>query len=139
MVKSLPMKRQLQNLIPFLFFIALIVMGLLIYKDYGIPWDETAQIEIGRLNYRYIFKGDPTLLSLPARYHGAIFEMPLLAVSARSLMPRHLAIFIIFVGGLIMFYFLGRRLFHNSWWGLLGSGILAASPRIFAEVFLFFH
>jgi hypothetical protein len=30
---------------------------------------------------------------------------------------------------------LGKRIFHNSWWGLLGAGMLAMSPRIFADSF----
>ena len=135
MVESRSMKRFAENLIPTLFFIALIIIGILIYKDYGIPWDEAAQIQIGVQNYRFIFKGDPALLSFPDRYYGPIFEIPLLWLSARSLIPRHLAIFLLFVGGLIMFYLLARRLFHNPWWGLLASGVLTASPRIFGDAF----
>jgi hypothetical protein len=125
----------MENLTPFLFFISLIILGCLVYKDYGIPWDESIQTQVGALNYRYIFKGDPTLLSFPDRYYGPIFELPLLWVTARFSMPRHLVIFLIFVFGLIIFYFLGRRLFHNPWWGLLASGIMAVSPRIFADAF----
>jgi len=129
------MKRFLEKLIPVLFFMALILLGYLVYKDYGIPWDESIQTQVGALNYRYIFKSDPTLLSFPDRYYGAIFEVPLLWVTSRFSIPRHLVIFLFFVFGLIIFYFLGRRLFHNSWWGLLASGFLAVSPRIFADAF----
>jgi hypothetical protein len=118
-----------------LFFIALIILGCLIYKDYGIPWDESIQTQVGALNFRYIFRGDHTLLSFPDRFYGAIFELPLLWVTSRLSMPRHLVIFLIFVFGLILFCFLSRRLFHNLWWGFLASGILAASPRIFADAF----
>lgn len=111
------------------------MIGCLIYKDFGIPWDESIQTQIGAFNFRYVFRGDPTLLSFSDRYYGAIFEVPLLWISSRLSIPRHLGIFLIFVFGVILFYFLGRRLFRNSWWGLLGAAMLAASPRIFADAF----
>ena len=56
-------------------------------------------------------------------------------ISFRLSIARHLSIFLIFVCGLIPFYFLGRRIFHNTWWGLLAVGLLAISPRIFADAF----
>ena len=129
------MKRFLKTFSPILFFSALIGLGCVIYKDYGIPWDESIQTQIGALNFRYLFRGDHALLSFSDRFYGAIFEVPLLWVSARLSIPRHLAIFLIFVSGVILFYFLGKRIFHNSWWGLLGAGLLAMSPRIFADSF----
>jgi hypothetical protein len=129
------MKNQLKNLIPVFILIGFIVIGILIYKDFGIPFDEPAQMEIGYVNYHYIRLGDPALLTYGSRYHGPIIEVLLLLSSSLSLIPRHLAIFLIFVCGLIMFYFLSRRIFHNSWMGLLAAGILAISPRIFADAF----
>jgi hypothetical protein len=129
------MKRFLKIISPILFFSAFIILGCLIYKDYGIPWDESIQTQIGALNYRYLFRGDQALLSFSDRFYGAIFEVPLLWITSRLSIPRHLGIFLIFVFGLILFYFLARRIFHNSWWGLLGTGILAISPRIFADAF----
>lgn len=110
-------------------------MGIFIFKDYGIPFDEPVQMEIGYVNYRYIRQGDPALLSYGSPYHGSIIEILLLLFSSLSLLPRHLAIFLLFVCGLIMFYFLSRRIFHNPWMGLLAAGILAISPRIFADAF----
>ncbi len=135
MIESSSVKRFVKNLAPVLFFIALILLGCLVYKSYGIPWDESVQTQIGALNYRYIFKGDSALLSFPDRYYGAIFELPILWITSRFSIPRHLIIFIIFVFGLIPFYILGRRLLHNSWLTLLATAILAISPRIFADAF----
>jgi len=129
------MKRFLKILSPILFFSVIIILGCLIYKDYGIPWDESIQTQIGALNYQYLFRSDPSLLSFSDRFYGAIFEVPLLWISSRFSIPRHLVIFLIFMFGLILFYFLGRRLFHNSWLGLLGAVFLAMSPRIFADAF----
>lgn len=135
MSHSQKIKNQTKTLIPFFFLVAFIAIGLSIYKDYGIPWDEPPQINIARVNLLYILQGDPTLLSFPFRYYGPIIELPLFLVSSILLLPRHLALFLIFVSGLIMFYILSCRLFHNSWMGLLASGLLAISPRIFADAF----
>ena len=135
MIESRSVKRFVENLAPVLFFIALILLGCLVYKSYGIPWDESVQTQIGALNYRYIFKGDSALLSFPDRYYGAVFELPMLWITSRFSIPRHLIIFLIFVFGLIPFYLLGRRLFHNSWSALLATVILTISPRIFADAF----
>ena len=129
------MKRFLKILCPILFFSVLILLGCLIYKDYGIPWDESIQTQIGALNYRYLFRGDHSLLSFSDRFYGAIFEVPLLWISSRLSIPRHLTIFLVFIFGIILFYFLGKRIFHSSWWGLLGASMLAISPRIFADAF----
>ena len=135
MIESRSVKRSIENLAPVLFFVALILLGCLVYKSYGIPWDESVQTQIGALNYRYIFKGDSALLFFPDRYYGAMFELPILWITSRFSIPRHLIIFIVFVFGLIPFYLSGRRLFHNSWLALLATAILAISPRIFADAF----
>jgi len=135
MIESRSVKRFVEKPAPVLFFIALILLGCLVYKSYGIPWDESVQTQVGALNYRYIFKGDSALLSFPDRFYGAIFELPILWITSRFSIPRHLIIFMIFVFGLIPFYLLGRRLFHNSWLALLSTAILAISPRIFADAF----
>ncbi|MGD0750230.1 MAG: hypothetical protein ABSA23_02360 [Anaerolineales bacterium] len=87
------------------------------------------------MNYRYLFRGDHALLSFSDRFYGAIFEVPLLWASSRFSIPIHLAIFLIFVFGVILFFFLGKRIFHSSWWGLLGAVALAVSPRIFSDAF----
>jgi hypothetical protein len=129
------MKKLMKILVPILFFGGFIILGCVIYKDYGIPWDESVQTQIGALNFRYLFRSDPSLLSFSDRFYGAVFEVPLLWVSFRFSIPRHLTIFLIFISGLILFYCLSRRLFHNSWLGLLGAILLAISPRIFADAF----
>lgn len=122
------------------FFITLMVVGVLIYKDYGVPYDEPGQIQIAVWNHRYIFNGDPTLLSYPFRYYGVTFELPLLELSSHvakseSVNVRHLALYLSFLASLVVFYLFSRRLFRNPWWGLLAAGLLASSPRIFADAF----
>ena len=129
------MNKHLASLIPIFFFIIILTAGILVYRDYGIPWDESIQTQVGALNYRYIFKADPALLSSSDRYYGALFELPLLWAAVRLSLHRHLLIFLIFFIGLIVFYALARRLLRNQWWSLLATIMLAASPRIFADAF----
>ncbi len=40
--------------IAIIFLLSLLVLGFVIHSDYGISWDERAQVDTGRLNYRYI-------------------------------------------------------------------------------------
>ncbi len=121
--------------ISILFFAIILTTGLLVFKDYGIPWDEPDQILITRLNQRYIFLHDPTLLTYRDRYYGMVFELPILWLNTHFSVPRHLLLFLVFFIGLVVVYGLTSRLFRSRWWGLLASVMLAASPRIFANSF----
>lgn len=118
--------------------IALFLLGRGIYRDYGIPWDEKAQIDIARVNYNYIVKGNPELLTFTDRYYGPFFEVGIYHF-LKDLSPsdyyyaRHLAIYSINLIGLLVFYFLAFRLFKSRGWALLAGVLLFVSPRIFAD------
>ena len=118
--------------------IALFLLGREIYRDYGIPWDEKAQIDIARVNYDYIVKGNPELLTFTDRYYGPFFEVGIYYF-LKDLSPsdyyyaRHLAIYSINLIGLLAFYFLAFRLFKRRGWALLACVLLIVSPRIFAD------
>jgi len=131
----------LKKHIPFIIFLVLFVgIGFSIYRDYGVSWDEKAQIDLGRVNYQYLTKGNPALLTDTDRFHGPLFEIPLWRLTVQLPNPdmiyaRHLDIFFIFVIGVIALYILACRLFHSSWWSLLTAILLVSSPRIFADSF----
>jgi hypothetical protein len=134
------MKKHLWLLVALIFFLALLVIGLLIYKDFGVPYDETSLVQIAAWNHRYIFKGDPALLSFQYRYYGVVYELPLFWLSTRFVKPegvyvRHLVLFLAFLASLVVFYLLSRRLFRNPWWGILALVFLGVNPRIFADAF----
>lgn len=122
------------------FFLLFLLYGVLVYRDYGMYWDEKAQIDIGTVNYAYVTQQDPALFSFVDRYYGSITELLLLTVTQNlptqeSIHPRHLMVFLLFYAGCIAFYFLAKRLFRSGWWGLLATIILVASPRILANSF----
>lgn len=129
-----------KNLAIFAFFALLLAAGLFIYQDYGLTWDDLAQVEIGELNYRYVFQGDPALLTLKNRYYGPLFEVILYAVTQglperQLFLARHLLTFLAFYGGVFFFYLLAKRMTRSWIIGLLACALLAATPRIFAHSF----
>lgn len=126
--------------IAFVFFIAILGVGLWIYPDFGVSWDEPNQIQLGIQNYRYILKGDPTLLSNPDRFYGPFFEILLVRLQGQGesrpvYLNRHLINFLCFFLGCVAFYLFARRIFRNPWIALVGTAFLVLSPRIFADAF----
>lgn len=125
------------------FFLVFFFLGVFIFRDYGISWDEPAQREIGQKNYSYIFEGNKELKELKDQNYGASFEIALIAgekifklSDTRSIyFLRHFANFSIFFIGGIFFYLLIEEIWHRKMFGLLGVTFLICSPRIFADSF----
>ena len=108
--------------------------------DYGISWDELSQLEIGTANYRYLVKGDQALLTLRDRYYGPLFEIFLVRVMDQSSPTRDVSQpasmdFPVFLRRGGRFLRAGVVILRNGWLALLGSAMLAISPRIFADAF----
>jgi len=123
-----------------LFLVLMAIIGLAIFRDYGVHYDEELQINIAVTNYRYMNQGDPALLTFQDRYYGPFFELPLLMLfnglpSPWMLYGRHLAVFFTFLCGLVCFYFLSKRLLREQKWALLAVVLLVIHPRIFADSF----
>ncbi|MDO8573432.1 MAG: glycosyltransferase family 39 protein [Candidatus Daviesbacteria bacterium] len=127
-----------------LFFLTYLSIGLFIYKDYGISWDEPSQRQVGYVNYVYLTGKDKEVLSNFAdKYYGPVFELPLI-IMERVLrvedpktiyQMRHLITFGIFYLGVIFFYFLNTLIFNDKKYGLIACVLLVLSPRIFADSF----
>ncbi len=126
-----------------IFFTITLLIGLTIYKDYGISWDEGTSRTNGIHSYNYVFKGDHTLFTYKDKDYGVAFELPLIIIEKylkiedfRDIFHiRHLCTYILFFISLIVFYLLGKE-YLGSWkMGLLGSLMLFLSPRIFAHSF----
>lgn len=128
-----------------LFFLSFLIIGLMIYDDYGISWDEPFQREIGLLNYKHAFENNQELLTAGEylKYHGAAFETFLIYIekhfnvdnSREIYLSRHLATFLLFYISSVFFFFLCTSSFRSWKIGLLGSVFLILSPRIFAHAF----
>jgi len=128
----------------FLFFAAYLCVGLAVFDDYGISWDELRSRSNGIAAAKYVFEGDQTLLTYGDRYYGTAFEIVLVGIeraldltknSRATFFMRHLVTFLLFYVSVIFFYFLCVKRFRSWKVGLLGSLFLVLSPRIFAHSF----
>ena len=138
----------------FIFFLSFLLLGLNIYKDYGVHWDEYNNQNLGH-NWRvYILdvlhnhsiantplpKTEPYPMDL---VHGSIIEVSLgfiknflkLEDLREILFLRHLCCFLIFLIGVFFFYLLCNKFFKNWKVALLGCLFLILSPRVFAHSF----
>lgn len=130
-----------------LFFIAFLCLGLGIFRDYGIPWDDPTQRHIGTLAIEYTVKGEEACVrpkdSSIDKYVGPAFEMLLVGIermlnltdSRAIYLMRHLVIFLFFYTGVIFLYLLCKYSFQSWKLGLLGSLLLILNPRIFEHSF----
>jgi len=122
----------------------LIILGLFIYKDYGVGWDEPAQRNIGVVNLQLIRSGDRSILDgFGDKDHGAAFELTLLwieevinpATFGDMIAIRHLCSYLFYIAGILCGYLLALRLFRKQWIALSGMAMLVLQPRIFAHAF----
>ncbi len=133
----------------FFFFVAFFVLGISIFKGYGVHWDHDTNRYYGEVSFQTYYNTlvgatDPGVVEGDfEQIHGPAFEV-LLNVLEQTLTSgdsrdiafiRHLATFLLFYLAVFFFYLLCKRHF-NSWKiGLLGSLFLVLSPRIFAHSF----
>jgi len=126
-----------------LFFLIFLLIGLAIFNNYGLSWDEGTNRMLGYQNYNYIFGKNTDILGSAEKYHGPAFEIFLvvlekafrLADSRDILLARHLATFLLFYVSVFFFYLICKDRFKSWKIGLLGSLFLILSPRIFADAF----
>jgi hypothetical protein len=153
------------NAIVLMSFLVYLIVGIFIYSDYGISWDEFTSRTNGLVSAAYInntlnlvsLKPFPNYASNPAEFpheipklkdwkdrdYGVLFELVLivpeivlnLSDSRVIFETRHLLTFVIFWVSVIFFYFLAQECFNNWIFGLIACLFLVLSPRIFADSF----
>ena len=139
----------------FVFFLVLLAVGLGVYRDYGISFDETAQRRIGAVTLKYVAERfAPSLLTGAAsgleslneyfdREYGVAFEAPAVALEVmlgigdkkNVFMFRHLLTFLVALAGIYAVQRMAGRRFSDWRIGLLAALFLVLSPRLFAELF----
>lgn len=139
------------------FFLAFLAIGLNIYFDYGVSWDEPVSRNNGMVSLKYVgeyvapdfIERDNTLKQYPPlgeyfdKDYGVAFDLPLallerlLALNDSTIIYlfRHLVTFLVFVAGVFAVYKLAARRFNDWRLGLLAALFLILSPRLFAESF----
>ena len=133
----------------FLFFLSFLFIGLSIFKDYGVHWDEVFHQERGNRWGRYVIDFMSKGFNVPLKvesydfHHGVTFQLFLtflryifkLSDSRDIILMRHLATFLTFYIGVFFFYLLCTLHFKSWKMSLLGTLFLIAHPRIFAHSF----
>jgi len=120
-----------------------VVLGLSVYQDYGISWDEPIQRGMGSVSYNYVFHNDSSLIHFDERSHGVAFEMPLIAIERKFhitdqrdlYLMRHLVTHLFFLVCAFFGYVLCYRLFRDRFLASLGYIMLLFHPRIYAHSF----
>lgn len=146
------------------FFAALLVLGIVIHRDYGCSVDEDVQRETGAVTVHHVIERLPAALrppaTLPVRFagfpatpipldqyydkdYGVAFEAPAVALEimfgltdTRDIfLFRHLLIFLVSLGGAYAVYSLALRRFADRRIALLAVALLVLTPRLFADSF----
>lgn len=133
------------------------LVGLLIYSDYGITVDEFTQRDHGRVSLNYVLQqadlafatdllgeGIINLQEYESRYYPVAFHLPLVFVESLNNMPddtrqlwlfRHYAMFLFFFLGVLAFFRLVYEQFKSWILGVVGAVFLVCMPLIFAHTF----
>ena len=141
-----------------IFFMLLFALGCVVFKDYGMSFDETYERKTGLVNAKYIGslfsdsvgkKLDPNnkiknIREYKDRYYGAILELPLVIVepliakvfSKPAIWKfRHFMTFGFFFIGVVLFYKFISQFFKSKTLGILSALVIFLTPRFFAESF----
>ena len=136
------------RLVTIAFFVGFLIIGLSVYRDYGISWDEVDTREFGLMNVEGRVPDLRTLDSLRAEKgpayerFGPLYEILLVhaeklasPASARSMFQfRHLLTFLTFFLGVVLFHAFCRRRFSPGI-ALVATVGFVATPVLFSHAF----
>jgi hypothetical protein len=158
-------KKIIPALVIFIFFGAYILLGYLIYKDYGVSTDEPVDYLRGQIDFKRFrggsleqFQKDCSMMGDDSIcYYPSLFSMLLYRIApygdnqpvmmrgnswygpsgnTQSIyFHRHLVIFAFFAFSVFIFFLIVKKIFKDWKIGLLGALFLIISPRIFAQSF----
>ena len=147
---------ELNFIIVFLLFALFFIVGITVFRDYGISVDEWELREMGFANLKYIvniffssYLNDLDALvstrEISNHYytHGVIFALPMAFIeyifditdSRNYYLLRHYSNHLIFLISIFYFYLLAKNKFNSLILGIFAALFLFLSPRIFASSF----
>ena len=140
-----------------LYFLFLLVIGFLIFPDYGISLDEDNTRINGFVTLKYISEifspsfvvsineiiNVPSMNNWSEQGIGVIFDLPTAFIelyfgitdSKNYYQMRHFVNFVFYFISVYFFFLLAKKRFNSLLFGLLGATLLVLSPRIFAQSF----
>jgi len=139
-------KKIIPALVVFFFFGAYILLGYLIYKDFGGSADEPNDYRRGQVNYDRFVGGTLAEFKNTCSHSDSLCNYPpLFSILLYWYAPggdtqamywrRHQLTFAFFVFSVFVFFLIGKKIFKDWKIGLLGALFLIISPRIFAQSF----
>ncbi len=144
------------NFFIYFFFIGYFILGISIFRDFGISFDENINRTNGFVSLNYIinffslnidlnsyFKNIPLITDYIDREYGVAFDLPAsffevilgLKNTKDIYLFRHFMTFSIFYCSSVCFFFLCLEIFKDKMIALIGLLFLIFSPRIFADSF----
>jgi len=132
--------------IVFVFFLLVLICGILLFRDFGVYWDYSSNREYALQTWDYVFHDKPyapRFANEHGRTHGPFTVVTFLVVEKLFCLNDSRAVyflwsfltFLFFCMGLIFFYLLAEKIFHKWWLVLISCLIMVLSPRIFSEAF----
>ena len=149
-------------LLPLVLFLCILMVGLCVFRDYGVSVDEPTErlndilsyVEMNRLLFRRIppvFKQQAEEIDISTyadRYYGVAMRFPLMLIedfhyettgtpfsNPEIYHIRHLYVWLFYFGALISFFYLIRRLFGSQWIAAAGVLMVFLFGRYFASSF----
>lgn len=139
--------------------VVLLILGILLVRDYGIWYDENVEIDIARMNlkeyvrvicgeessiFRFMDDKIGDLMNSVEIDHGEALVYPAAAVVSVlrevghadwGMWFYHYYLWCWFVAALICIYFMGKYLTGKRRWGIVAAAMLFLHPRFFAGAF----
>jgi len=147
-------KKSRHEFVVWSFLLGYLIVGYLIYDDYGVSMDEPIQRKHGMVSLEYVNRqfGEPfnipNIYNIDVQYYdhkdyGVIFQMGCYTLelllrlkdSRDIFLLRHALVFLLFWVSVVYFYKLLEYHFKDWRLALLGAIFLVLSPRIFANAF----
>jgi|TARA_B100001964_G_scaffold239366_1_gene306662 hypothetical protein len=142
-----------KNLPAIIIFSSFLIIGIIIFEDYGISWDEPYHRINGFVSLNFIRKiffldiypglvHDSKFLAEGSKLYGVLFDLPMAFIEKKLFIDdsryyfliRHFFNFFIFFIASIFFFLILKKRFSNKL-SIIGLLFLILSPRIFAESF----
>lgn len=140
-------RKELKN--HFFLYVSLFLLTLLIfalYRDYGVAWDESDNIDLGSHAYSYYrtFAQDKSFFSFYPQQGFYVTRGPFVEVAReaimrflrnRSMETYHLILALFSLSAFFFLYKISHLLTGKRWVGLLSVILLFATPRFFGDIF----
>jgi len=132
-----------ERTVSLLAFAGFFILGVAIFADFGVSWDEVSHFVYGRVMLDHVIKGVPLPQDADFIYYGPFFDtlsqivIRLLGFSdsRQVYLAKHFLTFLFFFVAVLFFYRLCRAYFGNWIAALIACLFLVVHPRIFAESF----